>query len=248
MKVGREARGLYLRSRRAPPGPRPGCACAGARQRRGSRALPGEGALLGVWKMKEPARIREGASMKVGREARGLYLRSRRAPPGRRPGCACAGARQRRGSRALPGEGALLRVWENEGASAHPRGCLDEGRKGGARALFALTARTARPEARLRLRGRAPKARVACAPGCRRLAEALENEGASAHPRGCLDEGRKGGARALFALTARTARPEAGLRLRGRAPKRGSHALQGVGALLRLWKKEGASAHPPRVP
>ncbi len=31
--------------------------------------------------------------------------------------------------------------------------------------MFALTARTARPEAGLRLRGRAPKARVACAPG-----------------------------------------------------------------------------------
>ena len=31
--------------------------------------------------------------------------------------------------------------------------------------MFALTARTARLEAGLRLRGRAPKARVACAPG-----------------------------------------------------------------------------------
>ena len=121
--------------------------------------------------------------------ARGLCLRSRRVPPGRWPGCACAGARLRRGSHALPGVGTLLRLWKMRGPARIHTGASIVVGGWRTRALFALTARTARPMAGLRLRGGAPKARLAGAPGCRGLAGALENERAGAHPRGCLDRG-----------------------------------------------------------
>ena len=51
--------------------------------------------------------------------------------------------------------------------------------------MFALTARTARPEAGLRLRGRAPKARVACAPWYVAWRGLWNVNRAGAHPHGC---------------------------------------------------------------